>query len=280
MSNKVNNQQERSGQGRSRPPDLVVGIGASAGGLEAIQALFSGLPQQTGLAYVIVLHLDNSARNLIPELLAKETGIPAQEATDGTVLAADHIYVAPAHAIVRLGEGVLQVGEPTTPEEKRGPIDAFFNSLAEDRQAGAMGVILSGSGCDGTLGLKAISDSGGMTLVQDPETARYDSMPRSGATLGAADRVLAPEAMAAELLAYARHVQSLLVGEGGRVVRDQISGALGTICEILERHTEHNFKHYKTSTLVRRGSCSMSCSRRPSCTSLASRGPRARAARR
>ena len=252
MSNQENNQQERSGQGRSRPPDLVVGIGASAGGLEAIQALFSGLPQQTGLAYVIVLHLDNSARNLIPELLAKERGIPAQEATDGTVLAADHIYVAPAHAIVRLGEGVLRVGEPTTPEEKRGPIDAFFNSLAEDRQAGAMGVILSGSGCDGTLGLKAISDSGGMTLVQDPETARYDSMPRSGATLGVADRVLAPEAMAVELLAYARHVQSLFVGEEGGVVREQISGALGTICEILEQHTEHNFKHYKTSTLVRR----------------------------
>jgi two-component system CheB/CheR fusion protein len=252
MSNQLNNQGDSSGVARSRPPDLVVGIGASAGGLEAIQALFSKLPRQSGLAFVIILHLDNSARNLIPEILTKETGMPAQEAAEGTVLSADHIYVAPAHAIVRLSEGVLRVGEPATPEEQRRPIDAFFNSLAEDRQAGAIGVILSGSGCDGTLGLKAISDSGGMTLVQDPETARYDSMPRSGATLGAADHVLAPEAMATELLAYARHVQSLLVGEDGGVVREQISGALGTICDILEQHTEHNFKQYKTSTLVRR----------------------------
>ncbi|MGZ3316182.1 MAG: CheR family methyltransferase, partial [Isosphaeraceae bacterium] len=98
----------------------------------------------------------------------------------------------------------------------------------------------------------AISDGGGMTIVQEPETARYDSMPRSGATLGVADRVLPPEKMASEIVAYAKHVQSLLVGDDGGAVREQIGGALGSICEILERHTEHNFKHYKTSTLVRR----------------------------
>ena len=187
------------------------------------------------------------------------------------MLAADHIYVGPAHSIVRLQGGVLEVVKAATPKERRGAIDAFFHSLADDRQAGAIGIILSGSGTDGTLGLKAISDSGGMTIVQEPETAHYDSMPRSGATLGVADRVLPPEKMAAEIVAYAKHVQSLLVGDDGGAVRDQIGGALGSICEILERHTEHNFKHYKTSTLVRRISRRMNVLRIASATDYLAR---------
>src|SRR5208337_2181650 len=226
MSYASTDEPERSDGVAPPAPTLVVGIGASSGGLEALRSFCSALPRETGLAFVIIQHLDDSAPN--------------------------HIYIAPAHSIVRLHGGVFEVVKATTPEERRGLIDVFFHSLADDRQAGAIGVILSGSGTDGALGLKAISDGGGMTIVQEPETARYDSMPRSGATLGVADRVLPPEKMASEIVAYAKHVQSLLVGDDGGAVREQIGGALGSICEILERHTEHNFKHYKTSTLVRR----------------------------
>ncbi len=261
MSQATTDESGQSEEAVQQVPALVVGIGASSGGLEALRSFCSALPRETGLAFVVIQHLDDSAPNRLHEILGKLCGIPAEEAADGMTLAADHIYVAPAHSLVRLRAGVFEVVTPTSPDERRGMIDAFFHSLAEDRQAGAIGVILSGSGTDGTLGLKAISDNSGMTIVQEPETARYDSMPRSGATLGVADRVLAPEKMASEIVAYARHVQSLLAGEDGEAVCEQIGGALGTICEILERHTEHDFKHYKTSTLVRRISRRMHVSR-------------------
>ncbi len=252
MSNGSNERTEPSGGSRTRPPDLVVGIGASASDPEAIRSLFSSLPKETGLAFVVIQQDNRSTGKELAEILGRLTEFRAIEATDGTLLHADQIYVAPEHSVVRLHEGMLSVTPTTSLEEQRGRIDAFFHSLAEERQAGAIGVLLSGNGTDGTIGLKAISDSGGMTVVQDPETARYDSMPRSGATLGVADRVLAPERIIGELLAYSRHVQSLLVGDQGGAVREQIGGALGTICEILHQHTEHDFKHYKTSTLVRR----------------------------
>ncbi len=252
MSNVSTDKPDRPEAALPGAPTLVVGIGASSGGLEALRLFCAGLPRESGLAFVVIQHLDDSAPNKLPEILSSVSGIPAEEATDGKVLAADHIYVAPAHSIVRLHAGVLEVARSTTPEERRSPIDAFFHSLADDRQAGAIGVILSGSGTDGALGLKAINDGGGMTIVQAPETARYDSMPRNGATLGVADRVLAPEKMASEIVAYAKHAQTLIAGDDGGAVNEQIGGALGTICEILERHTEHDFKHYKTSTLVRR----------------------------
>ncbi len=239
-------------------PSLVVGIGASSGGLEAIEAFFSAFPRQTGLAFVVVRNEEDEPHAALLEVLSRRCEVPALEARDGTVLVSDQIYVAPPDAIVQLHEGVLSVEQASTPENRRSLIDAFFHSLSDDRRAGCIGVILSGSGTDGTLGLKAISDAGGMTIAQEPQTARYDSMPRSGATLGAADRVLPPEKMAGEILAYSRHVQALLLGDEKGVVYEQIGGALSTICELLERETEHNFKHYKTSTLVRRISRRMS----------------------
>jgi two-component system CheB/CheR fusion protein len=236
----------------STPPNLVVGLGASAGGLEAIQAFFEAMPTDSGFAFVIVQHLDASTKNLVPELLKKVTALAASEISDSMPLAADHIYLAPPRGIVRIADGILHVDSEPTAEQQRAPIDAFFQALAEDRQAGAVGIVLSGQGNDGTQGLKAISDAGGLTMAQEPASAKFESMPASGASLGAADRVLPPNKMPAELLAYARYLQTLLAGDSEGAIREQIGGALGTICDILEAATEHNFKHYKTSTLVRR----------------------------
>ncbi len=209
----------------SRLPHSLLESEHHRGDSEAIQSFCSALPRETGLAFVIVQHLDGTAHNRVPEILSRLCKIPAEEAADGTKLAADHIYVAPGHSIVRLREGILEVTKATTPEERRGVIDAFFHSLAEERQAGAIGVILSGSGTDGALGLKAISDNGGMTIVQESSTARYDSMPRNGATIGVADRILPPEKMASEIIAYATHVHTLLAGDNGEAVCEQIGGA-------------------------------------------------------
>ena len=171
-------------------PDLVVGLGTSAGGLEALQAFFAALPPDTGLAFVVVAHLDPAGPNLVPELLGKATALPVAEARDGTRLAPDHVYVAPPQSALRLDGSMLRVLPASGPGELRGPIDAFFVSLAEARQSAAVAIVLSGSGTDGTLGLKAVSDAGGLTMAQDPGTARADGMPRNAAAFGPADRVL------------------------------------------------------------------------------------------
>jgi two-component system CheB/CheR fusion protein len=133
-----------------------------------------------------------------------------------------------------------------------GPIDAFFTSLADARQTAAVAIVLSGSGNDGTLGLKAVSDAGGLTMAQDPATARAEGMPKNAAAFGPADRVLPPDRMAEELLAYARHVRALAAAGEGDALHQQITDALTGICDVLLAATDHNFKHYKTSTLVRR----------------------------
>ncbi|HJZ91163.1 MAG TPA: CheR family methyltransferase [Gemmataceae bacterium] len=233
------------------PPDLVVGLGASAGGLEALQPFFVALPPDTGLAYVVVQHLDPATSTLLPDLLAKVTAMPVAEARDGAPVLRDHVYVAPAQAIVRLEGDVLRV-TPAAGDELRTPVNDFFFSLADARQTAAVAVVLSGNGTDGAYGLKAVSDAGGMTMAQDPATARHDTMPRNAATLGPADRVLPPEKMPEDLLAYARHVRALAAAGEGETLHHQIAESLGAICEVLLKETDHNFKHYKTSTLVRR----------------------------
>jgi two-component system CheB/CheR fusion protein len=233
-------------------PDLVVGIGASVGGLEALQSFFAAAPPDTGLAYVVVQHLDPGGPNLLPELLGKATAIPVAEAVDGTPLAPDRTYVCPPQVGLRLDGNALRVVPAGSPEELRGPIDAFFYSLAAARQAAAVAIVLSGNGTDGALGLKAVSDAGGLTMAQEPTTAKADDMPKNAAAFGPADRVLPPEKMVDELLAYARHVRALAAAGEGDALHQQITGALAAICDVLLEATDHNFKHYKTSTLVRR----------------------------
>ncbi|HKB05215.1 MAG TPA: chemotaxis protein CheB, partial [Gemmataceae bacterium] len=233
-------------------PDLVVGLGASAGGLEAFQAFFAALPGDSGLAFVVVQHLHPAGPGLLPELLGKATPLPVTEVHDGTRVELNRVYVAPAQSTVRVEGETLRVTPASTPEDLRNPIDAFLFSLAEARQSAAVAIILSGHGTDGTLGLKAVSDAGGLTLAQDPATAKADHMPRNAATLGPADRVLPPDRMPDELLAYAKHVRALAAAGEGEALHQQIADALGAVCDVLLKETDHNFKHYKTSTLVRR----------------------------
>src|SRR5829696_327123 len=213
-------------------PDLVVGLGASAGGLEALQAFFAALPGDSGLAYVVVQHLDPAGPNLLPELLGKATPLPVAGVRDGTRLGPNHVYVAPAQSILRLEDDTLRLTPASTPEDLRHPIDAFLFSLAEARQAAAVAIVLSGNGTDGALGLKAVSDAGGLTLAQDPATAQADGMPKTAAALGPADRVLPPDKMPDELLAYAKHVRALAAAGEGDALHQQIADALAGICDV------------------------------------------------
>ncbi len=184
----------------------VVGIGASAGGLDAFKKLLKAIPEDSGMAYVLVQHLDPSHESMLPELLQKVTRIPVLEITHDVKVEPDHIYVIPSNKIMIATDGVLLLA-PRPPKQKLDPnmpIDRFFCSLAEVHQAHAIGVVLSGTATDGTLGLKAIKDHGGITLAQDEASAAFEGMPQSAAQAGVVDFVLPPDKIPAKILEITR----------------------------------------------------------------------------
>ena len=165
--------------GRSRPAFPVVGVGASAGGLQAFETFFSHLPARTGMAFVLVSHLDPDHASILHELLRKSAPLPVQQATDGVTIEADHVYVGPPGKNVAILNGALQLMEPNQPHGARLPIDYWFRSLAQDQKDKAIGIILSGNGSDGALGIKAIKAESGLVMVQRPESAKFPGMPSS-----------------------------------------------------------------------------------------------------
>ena len=176
-------------------PFPVVGLGASAGGLEAFEAFFRHVPTDIGMAFVLVSHLDPSHESILSEIVQRTTALPVVEVTDQLTVKPNCIYVIPPNRDLTIFHGTLQLSVPEAPRGQRMPIDAFFRSLAEDQGEQAMGVVLSGTGSDGTLGLRAILGAGGTTFAQDPATAKYDGMPSSAIRSGYAAHVLPVEKM-------------------------------------------------------------------------------------
>jgi len=234
-----------------KTPCPVVGIGASAGGLEAFQAFFSAMPAASGMAFVLVQHLDPRHTTLIPELLAEQTAMPVSLVTDEMRVETDHVYVIPPNATLTIDDCILRVTRPDRSRGRRTPIDGFFRSLAEDQGDDAVGIVLSGSGTDGALGLKAIKEHGGLTLAQSPDSARHDSMPQAAILTGMVDAVLPVEEMPGRLLDHLRRLAELR-GGGADGFRAELEEHLPTICSLLRRRTGHDFSRYKRSTLVRR----------------------------
>jgi len=230
---------------------LVLGVGASAGGLAAFQSLLTGLGATPNMAIVFVQHLDPSAKSLLPELLRKSTPMTVHEVTSRRKLKPNTVYVCPPQSTLEVRTEYVCRTDPDGASET-GVIDRMLHSIAEHRGDYGVGVVLSGAGSDGTLGLKALSDSGGLTLAQDAQTAEYESMPRSAATIGVADHVLPPEEMAQELLKYARHMQGLAADSSAEDTQSGIESAIPAIAKRLMAVTGHNFQHYKSNTLVRR----------------------------
>jgi two-component system, chemotaxis family, CheB/CheR fusion protein len=168
----------------------IVGLGASAGGLEAFEQFFRKVQPNSGMAFVLVPHLDPEHESILCEILQRCTAIPVVEVQDQMAVAPDHVYVIPPNRDLAIFHGLLQLSVPEMPRGQRMPIDAFLRSLAEDYGELAVGVILSGTGTDGTLGLRAILGAGGITMVQEPTTAKYDGMPASAIRAGYATHVL------------------------------------------------------------------------------------------
>ena len=230
----------------------IVGIGASAGGLEAFEQFFQAVSADSGLAYVLVPHLDPSHASILTEILQRFTTIPMLEAQDLVRVEPNHVYVIPPNREMAIFHGVLQLSIPTAPRGQRMPIDAFLRSLAEDQGDRSIGIILSGTGTDGTLGLRAILGAGGISLVQDPATARYDGMPSSAIQSGYVNHVLAPEKMPEALNAGLHGCLGLQHDAAERALASSSQSGINRILMYLRSATGHDFSQYKKSTIGRR----------------------------
>jgi two-component system CheB/CheR fusion protein len=231
----------------------IVGIGASAGGLDAFKKFFSTMPADSGAAFVLIQHLDPTRESLTAGLVGTYTRMCVVQAEDGMRVEANRVYVIPPNAYLSLREGTLRLSAPSAPRSLRMAVDFFLHSLAEDQHEHAIGVIVSGTGTDGTLGLKEIKAGGGMTMVQDPHTAQHDGMPRSAIASGSADYVLPAEQMADALLAYVRH--TALAAASTAVLPEMPEKApdpLATVLTLLRERTTFDFSGYKKGTLRRR----------------------------
>ena len=231
-------------------PFPIVGVGASAGGVEALEYLFKAMPPEPGMAFVIVTHLAPKRESMLPEILARDTHMPVLIAENDQIVRPNRVYVAPADAVLDITKGRLGVRAVGDGRE-RTPIDSFFAALAEDQGEYAIGIVLSGAGSDGTLGIKAIKEHGGLTLAQaaDHSGPRHASMPESAIASGLVDLAVPVETMPEQLAAYLRSFD-ILDKEVDKEAGAETSRK--AICEILLDHTGHDFSGYKTRTFYRR----------------------------
>jgi len=227
----------------------IIGIGASAGGLEAINELFDNMPSKTGFSFIIVQHLSPNHRSLMAELLAKHTPMQVFEAEDGMVPKEDCIYLIPSRKIITISHGKLRLEERSASQSPSNVIDVFFESLAKDKEQKSVGIILSGTGTDGTKGIQAIKNAGGIVIVQDPISAQFDGMPNSAIASGYIDLILDPDMIAEEILDYIKEAPLL---RSFTSLTNQEEGILLDILQLVFKQTGHDFANYKRPTIHRR----------------------------
>lgn len=258
MKKKINSKKPPIKKGKSTAkvilPDnsfYVVGIGASAGGLEALERFFGNMTESSGMAFIVVSHLDPTHISIMPELIQKSTKMKLFQAEDGMIVQPNHIYVAPANRDIAILNGIIQLIEPIEAHGFRLPIDFFFTSLAQDLGDKAICIILSGMASDGTAGLKVVKNEMGMVIVQDPNSAKFDGMPTSAIKTGLADYILPPEEMPQQLINYISQKGKAILLES-KITEGKIPDAIQKIFILLRTHTGHDFSRYKQNTIFRR----------------------------
>ena len=234
-------------------PPLIVGIGASAGGLNAFKTFFAHMPADSGMAFVLVQHLDPHHESMLVELLGRQTAMTVVEAEDGMRAVANRVFIIPPDATLTIKGGVLCVARPAPAREHRRPIDTFFSSLAEDQGECAICIVLSGTGSDGTLGVRTIKEHGGLTVAQGEfDSTAMSGMPHSAAATGLVDHVMPVEDMPAMLVDYRQHMLKVAGRKDSDGHRHDTVEHLSAISALLRAGTGHDFSQYKPSTLVRR----------------------------
>ena len=238
---------------KGEPGFPIVGIGASAGGLAAFEAFFSVMPTDggPGMAFVLVQHLAPDHNSILSQLVGRYTKMRVFEVEQGMVVAPGCAYIIPPNRDMTLLNGTLRLTEPSAPRGHRLPIDSFFRSLAMDQHERAIGIVLSGTGSDGTQGIRAIKGEGGMVMVQDPDSTEYDGMPRSAIATGLVDYELLPAEMPPQLIAYVSHAFGT-TGQVTATAEAKAKGTLKAIFAFLRTQTGHDFSRYKSNTIQRR----------------------------
>lgn len=232
-------------------PAFIVGVGASAGGLDALGKFFGALPAHNGLAYVVIQHLSPDHKSFMVELLSRKSAMRVVQAEDGQLLEADRVYLLPPRKLLRIVHGRVSLADSSPDRGLQLPIDLCLRSLADDQKGRAIGVVLSGTGGDGTLGVRAIKDAGGMVMVQSADSAEFDGMPRSAIATGLADFIAAPEELPAHLERYVKHPFATRPGLLARETEEPES-AMRQIFSVLVERTGVDFALYKPNTIDRR----------------------------
>ena len=228
----------------------VIGIGASAGGLEALNTLFEKMPEDTGAAFVVVQHLAPTKESSMPELLGRHSRLPVHQVTNNLRIERNTVYLIPPDKNLSIADGILQLLQLAGSSGIRHPIDFFFRSLALDRKEAAIGIILSGTGTDGTDGARTIKSELGLIVAQDPDEAKYDGMPRSVIDAGLADYILAAGDIPEQLVKYLQGIRNGVTG--GPKPPDGLTQSLPKIISLIREQTGNDFSSYKESTLLRR----------------------------
>lgn len=231
-------------------PIYYVGVGASAGGLEALEAFFTPMPADSGMAFIVIQHLSPDYKSMMVELLSKRTAMPVRRAEEGMLVEANSVYLIPPKKNLSIFHGKLLLSESDHSRGINLPIDVFLRSLADDQADKAIGIILSGTGSDGVRGIRAIKEAGGMVMAQSEESARFDGMPRAAISTGLADFILPPDEMPAKLLSFIRHPYAPKTDRPQTLLSDE--DGLTRIFALLRERTRVDFTFYKPSTVVRR----------------------------
>ena len=233
------------------PPCTVIAIGASAGGTHALSRLFSRLKKTGRACFIVIQHVEGAGQRLAVETLRSMTKLPVSVLTASGSLKAGHVYCVPPHMLVSFNNGKTKLSRASSTKQKLQVVDCAFQALAGEFGSDAVAVLLSGRGSDGAQGLSSVNEAGGLTMVQSPESAEHASMPQAALVTGAVDFSLPPEEMAREIEAHIEYRENLSSADA-RDLKERIESSLPTICDLLGKFTLLDFKHYKTSTLVRR----------------------------
>ncbi|MBU4275260.1 MAG: PAS domain-containing protein [Proteobacteria bacterium] len=230
----------------------IIGLGASAGGLEAFQQFFDAMPPDSGMAFLVVVHLDPDHTSILPELIQKHTSMKVEAAQDNTEVRPNQVYVAPPSKDLALLKGKILLLDPESPRGRRLPIDFFFRQLAQDRSDQAGCIIFSGTASDGSMGLRDVKGAGGLVIAQEPSSAKYDGMPSSAVATGLADLVLTPEQMPEKLIYYFSHPHALAIPAKTASPASPREAPLQKVLVLLRDRVGHDFSCYKQSTIIRR----------------------------
>jgi two-component system, chemotaxis family, CheB/CheR fusion protein len=230
---------------------MVVGIGASAGGIQALRAFFEALPARPGMVFVVIMHLSPEHESSLAQVLQAYTAMPVVQVQGRVRMGPDHVYVIPPGRNLEITDGHLMVSDVEAPRGRRAPIDVFFRTLAA-RHPDGTGIVLSGGGTDGTVGMKAIKEHGGLLMVQSPEEAEHEMMPRSAIATGLVDFVMPAAALATKLLELRQHGPPPQQWERPEALPESEAEAQHQILTLFQARTGHDFSGYKPSTVLRR----------------------------